>query len=402
MGEHSAVARIKSGAVVIPIYYYPSKQSYRARWVESGKRQAAQGANLDKLKAKVRKVAQRLSKTGKEIDSLSEEESAILAEIRRRGISLGDLDRLKGLPNPVTLEEAIDEFLEAVAADVSDSERNERTLRGHCRAFEKAIGKKKLIGQIVPKQIDKWIRSGSVSGKTQHNRRRSVITLFRWCRKKDMLDSERLTAAEKTDTPKIKKAGRVAIWTPTELRKMLENCRADYLPWLVISCFAGVRTNELCPVTRRGVGKDPLRWEDIKLDWETPHIEIRPETSKTGDRRLIPISPALLAWLKPLHKGEGRITPAKAPSKRHHNIPSITDELAQAAGVKEWKANANRHSFGSYRTALTKNLGEVALEMGNSPATIKQHYLEAVQTCEAKEFFALTPERIKRTLQVVA
>ena len=402
MSKDGPVVIVKSGAVKIPIHYIPSKNCYRAWWLENGKRPEMQSANLDKLKAKVRKVAQRLSKAVEEIDTLSEEESAILAEIRRRGITLSDLDRIKGLPDPITLEEAIDEFLEAVAADVSDSERNERTLRGHCRAFQKAIGRKKLIGQILPKQIDKWIRSGSVSGKTQHNRRRSIITLFRWCRKKDMLDSERLTAAEKTDTPKLKKAGRVAIWTPTELRKMLENCRADYLPWLVISCFAGVRTNELNPVIRRGIGKDPLRWEDIKLDWDTPHIEVRPETSKTGDRRLIPISPTLLAWLKPLHKGEGRITPAKAPSKRHHNIPSITEELAQAAGVKEWKANANRHSFGSYRTALTKNLGEVALEMGNSPATIKQHYLEAVQVCEAEEFFALTPKRIKRSLRVVA
>ena len=43
MGKHSSVARIKSGAVVVPIYYYPSKQSYRARWVESGKRQAPRG-----------------------------------------------------------------------------------------------------------------------------------------------------------------------------------------------------------------------------------------------------------------------------------------------------------------------------------------------------------------------
>ena len=184
MGEHSAVARIKSGAVVIPIYYYPSKQSYRARWVESGKRQAAQGANLDKLKAKVRKVAQRLSKTGKEIDSLSEEESAILAEIRRRGISLGDLDRLTNLPSPVTLGEAVNDFLEAVAADVTDSERNQRTLRGHCRSFEKAIGKKALLGQITPKQIDKWIRAGQVAPKTQHNRRASIITMFTWCRKR--------------------------------------------------------------------------------------------------------------------------------------------------------------------------------------------------------------------------
>ncbi len=112
---------------------------------------------------------------------------------------------------------------------------------------------------------------------------------------------------------------------------------------------------------RKGVGKDPLRWEDVKLDWDAPHIEIRPETSKTEDRRLIPICPTLLAWLQLLHKGTGRITPLKSPFRRHHNEPSITDELARAAGVEKWKVNANRHSFGSYRTAITKDLGLVSL-----------------------------------------
>ena len=163
MDEHGAVAKIKSGAVVIPIYHYQSAKTYRARWVESGKRQAAESANLDKLKAKVRKVAQRLSKAVVEINTLSEEQSLIVAEVLRRGLTLSDLDRIQGRPDPIALGDAIDEFLEAVAADVSDSERNERTLRGHCRSFQKAIGGNKFIGQILPKQIDKWIRSGSVS-----------------------------------------------------------------------------------------------------------------------------------------------------------------------------------------------------------------------------------------------
>ena len=402
MGKDQAAAVVKSGNVSIPIYFVPSKNTYRAVWVEDKRRRNMQKRDLDILKAKVRKVAQRLSGAVVEVASLSPEEQLIVAEIRRRGISLGDLDRLTGLPSPVTLGEAVNDFLEVVAANVTDTERNQRTLRGHCRSFEKAIGKKALLGQITPKQIDKWIRAGQVAPKTQHNRRASIITMFAWCRKKEMLQSQLLTAADRTDSPKVKKAGRKTIWTPSELKAMLENCRADYLPWLVISCFAGVRTNELCPEQRKGVGKDPLRWEDVKLDWDAPHIEIRPETSKTEDRRLIPICPTLLAWLQLLHKGTGRITPLKSPSRRNHNEPSITDELARAAGVEKWKVNANRHSFGSYRTAITKDLGLVSLEMGNSPQTVKSHYLEAVKQSQAEEFFALTPSVVKRPLQVVA
>ena len=48
-------------------------------------------------------------------------------------------------------------------------------------------------------------------------------------------------------------------------------------------------------------------------------------------------------------------------------------EAAKEAGV-EWKHNALRHSFISYRVADIKNVDEVALEAGNSPDIIFQHY----------------------------
>ena len=295
MGKDQAAAVVKSGNVSIPIYFVPSKNTYRAVWVEDKRRRNMQKRDLDILKAKVRKVAQRLSGAVVEVASLSPEEQLIVAEIRRRGISLGDLDRLTGLPSPVTLGEAVNDFLEVVAANVTDTERNQRTLRGHCRSFEKAIGKKALLGQITPKQIDKWIRAGQVAPKTQHNRRASIITMFAWCRKKEMLQSQLLTAADRTDSPKVKKAGRKTIWTPSELKAMLENCRADYLPWLVISCFAGVRTNELCPEQRKGVGKDPCAGRTLSSTGMplTSRSDRRPAKLKTAGLFLF----ALPCWL---------------------------------------------------------------------------------------------------------
>jgi hypothetical protein len=48
----------------------------------------------------------------------------------------------------------------------------------------------------------------------------------------------------------------------------------------------------------------------------------------------------------------------------------------------KWKRNGLRHSFGhsfgSYRMEQTKNEGLVALEMGNSPKVVKDHYFEIV------------------------
>jgi hypothetical protein len=53
-------------------------------------------------------------------------------------------------------------------------------------------------------------------------------------------------------------------------------------------------------------------------------------------------------------------------------------ELVAASHVP-WKRNGLRHSFGSYRMELTKNEGQVALEMGNSPKVVKDHYFEIVE-----------------------
>jgi hypothetical protein len=65
-------------------------------------------------------------------------------------------------------------------------------------------------------------------------------------------------------------------------------------------------------------------------------------------------------------------------------------KVVKASGVK-WKRNALRHSFGSYRMEQTKNEGQVALEMGNSPKIVKDHYFEIVDERAAREYWNIKP-----------
>ena len=51
-----------------------------------------------------------------------------------------------------------------------------------------------------------------------------------------------------------------------------------------------------------------------------------------------------------------------------------------------------RHSFGSYRTAVTQNIAQVALEMGNTPKMVQDHYRELVTEKQGKEFFSIMPD----------
>jgi hypothetical protein len=60
----------------------------------------------------------------------------------------------------------------------------------------------------------------------------------------------------------------------------------------------------------------------------------------------------------------------------------------------KWKKNALRHSFISYRVAETQDVAQVALEAGNSPQIIFEHYRELVRLKEAQAWFAIEPNTV--------
>ena len=90
----------------------------------------------------------------------------------------------------------------------------------------------------------------------------------------------------------------------------------------------------------------------------------------------------LSAWLAPYRVKSGPIFDI-APDNR-------IEKVVKASGVK-WKRNGLRHSFGSYRMEQTKNEGQVALEMGNSPTVVKDHYMEIVDERAAQEYWSIRP-----------
>ena len=69
--------------------------------------------------------------------------------------------------------------------------------------------------------------------------------------------------------------------------------------------------------------------------------------------------------------------------------------FVQSEGGFEWRHNALRHSFCSYRLAEVKSAAQVSLEAGNSPQMVFRHYRELVTEQEAKAWFAITPATAK-------
>jgi hypothetical protein len=66
-------------------------------------------------------------------------------------------------------------------------------------------------------------------------------------------------------------------------------------------------------------------------------------------------------------------------------------ERAAARAKVKWRRNGFRHSYISYRVAITKDIPATALECGNSPQIIFSNYRALATEAEAKAWFAILP-----------
>jgi integrase len=176
------------------------------------------------------------------------------------------------------------------------------------------------------------------------------------------------TAIERMDAFK-EKHRRMEIYTPEEMQALVKHAGREFLPFIALIAFGGVRREELF----KG-----LAWENI--DFEESAIIVPNHIAKTGKKRKIGMPENLKKILEPYRDSKGPIF-AKDPRKRMAKL-SKDSKVA-------WKKNALRHSFGSYRTEQLKNLGQVALEMGNSARIVQEHYHDVVKAKEAEKYWGI-------------
>ena len=233
------------------------------------------------------------------------------------------------------------------------------------------------IDVVSGQKVNDWIHGmEKASGRTKNNYLQALNVLYEFAKKqryvaRDHAVLDEVDTAAETDFD-------IEIFTPTELKNLLTHAPDSLLPVLLIGAFAGLRTAEI----------ERLDWSEINLSKK--FIEVKAKKAKTRARRLVPITDGLLAWLKPMAKEEGKIW--------EHSLPYLFElqrDTAADAGVK-WKHNALRHSFITYRVAEIKNVDKVALEAGNSPDIIFQHYRELVSRDKARAWFGLRPSAVVR------
>jgi hypothetical protein len=104
--------------------------------------------------------------------------------------------------------------------------------------------------------------------------------------------------------------------------------------------------------------------------------------AKTGRKRKIVMSENLLKWLAPHRVKSGAIFKID-PRKRIAKVVEASGVNGNAMGCVIPSVLIEQSKS---KTRQIKNEGQVALEMGNSPKVVKDHYFEIVDERAAKAY----------------
>jgi len=217
------------------------------------------------------------------------------------------------------------------------------------------------------------------AGSTKNATRQVLWRLFAHCESRGYIPrgSNPVAETQRFNGPHEKA---IEVWTPAEMAKLLAHATPDFLPSLAIGGFAGLRTSEILA----------LDWRDVRLAERT--IKVTHRKARCAGTRLAPITDNLAKWLSPLVKESGPVWPTgQTWRERARKISVAQNATAEAAGLLPWRHNSLRHSFCTYRAAATKNVPQVALEAGNSAATIFSQYRALATEAEGEAWFSIMP-----------
>jgi integrase len=246
---------------------------------------------------------------------------------------------------------------------------------------------RKDIGNVTTADIQEWLDGEKFSTQGYMDYRRVLHLLFNFAVARGYAVDN---PAQRTERVKVKR-GETKVFTPVEIGRLLDAARhqfPQFMPSLAIGAFAGVRSAEI----------ERMEWSDIHL--AEKFIVVGASRAKTAGRRVVPIADNLAEWLAPYAEREGKLWKGTHDAfyEAQMDLAAATAVQADAGkGIKAqkpvaWKSNALRHSYASYRFALTNDAGRVAGELGNSAAVVHKHYRELVNLADAQRWFAVKPE----------
>jgi len=408
---------IRQGSVTVRIYRVkrPAERNRAARrfftlaWSVGGLSKTKQFADLEAAKAEAKKKVDALA-AGRSVAAvdMAMEDVSTLSEIRRicgktpplsaveewaraREIAGGNLIaaanlwKTKNAPNveTVTVADAVARF---IASKDSAGKEGSRTYKAKLAPLVEAFGSQ-WLNLVTAAQLETYL-SRFENGVTRNDYRKRAVALFKWAQKAGHLPRGVETEIEHTDRA-TEEGNRIGIISPDVFGKVLEFIRVDHpehLAAVVLAGFCGIRADEI-----HGKRADRARrqvWEDIDLARGVARVTVAKKG--TAGYRPVPVCPAAVKWLmlSPDRKG-----PVCEPIALEA-VRRLVREAKTPEGKPRFDPlpeNAFRHSFCTYRLALTGNPQQVAYEAGNSPALLRKHYAELTDKATAEAWFAIEP-----------
>lgn len=320
-----------------------------------------------------------------------------LARVRREGeaaVHMPEALRVEAVtlaerlaPYGATLTQAVEHFIAhrvvtARSCSVSDlvreflpkmREREKRELyvkdlKNRLARFEVEFGQR-IIAEIKSPEIADWLDGIGGAMQTRKNYASVLRALFKYGISREYCAENPLDKIEhgEIDRPPPE------VFTPGEMRMLLEHAPTDLIPWLTIGAFAGLRAVEV----------ERLDWSEVDL--VSRLIRLPATKSKTRKKRNVEIIENLAAWLAPLAASSGPV--ANLDRVRVARLATV-----KKAGLGTWRQNALRHSFASYHVAHHQNVPKTAFQLGHSsPKMIQEHYDAVVEPAAAAEWWQIVP-----------
>jgi integrase len=417
--------RIKHRGHVLATIYGKSKSypAYRLAWRIAGKRRMERFQTYSEAKRRADAVAKELAQGSQSTALTSRQATDALAALERlqgfyqatgRNVSLAgavsQFVEAAGKLNGRALAEAVDGYLATVAsvkrkdikeavaeflqsqAPLTNGANGQRAQLSDKYAYNREIQLRRFaetfpntaVCDLSKEHLDAFL--GSLSGfsaKSRNHYRAAIRQWLQWAVRKDYLAVTNRLGEADSMRPERANTAEVAFYSPREFVALLEAADESARPFVAIGGLAGLRTAELLR----------LDWADV---WRVPgHIEITAGKSKTRQRRLVEICPALAAWLEPFRSlARGKIWSFNESTFQEH-----FRDLCGLAKVTR-KTNGLRHAFCTYHFAAHANENQTAQQAGNSLAMIHAHYKGLATRAEAEKWFNVQPASAENVVQL--
>jgi integrase len=331
-----------------------------------------------------------VSKLQTKRENVGNAKAAILENPETQDMAARAVRKLAESGSPLTLEEAVDDYLARYALSkarssvsvltVTDaflhekqqegvSERHYGDLDQRTKRFCAKYGKEP-IASITEQIISDWLIGLPLSAQTKLNFRRVLHNLFAFAVKRRHIEINPVSNAV---SPKVRRK-RAVILDPEEAAALLTHAEDEILPALAIMLFCGVRQGEM----------SRLDWSDV--DFEDAIITISAENAKREvHERFITMPPALLEWIRPFVQKRGPIMP--------EGFRWAFERCREAAGFAKgtWPSNALRKTFISCHYESYGSIDETARQAGTSVNIIHRHYRRLIKPKEAQKLWKIFP-----------